>query len=137
MTRLALALVLACLVPPGGGDDESSPPDAGPPDAAPPDGTFTLTWTIEDEGGDEQDCDAVGAVAVTIDGVPIDAVNGFTESFGCDESPATSLEVDPATYTLEIDLRAEGGSLLDEPVRVTNVEIASGEDTPVSVTLAL
>lgn len=121
MTRLAcLALATALLAC---GDDAANP-DAGPIDARAPGSTFTVSWTVNEDGGGALSCEDVAATSVVVTGVPIDGVVGFSEVFTCATGEGTSGEVNPGRYNLLVDLRTTGGtSLLDAPVALNNVEI--------------
>ena len=88
-----------------------------------------MAWRIIDGTDLDVSCDDVGAVAVKVVATPIDAVQGAQFSFDCAEAQGTSLELDPATYNLRIELLATGLEVLGDPIAETRVEVTSGQDT--------
>ncbi len=131
MNRIARSLVPGLVV--GflalGCGDKGGPPDAGPIDAPPPGGTITMAWRIIDGTDLDVLCADVGAVAVKVVATPIDAVQGAQFSFDCGDAQGTSMELDPATYDLRIELLAVGLKAIGDPLTKNDVVVKSAEDT--------
>lgn len=104
--------------------------DASVIDAAPNAGTFSLAWSIVDNGA-TLPCTDVGAVAVAITLIRQGAAGGEAESFPCTSGQATSRPFAPGVYDFSVDIRASGSrSLIDTPVRITGIEITANADSP-------
>lgn len=108
--------------------DKGGRPDAGVIDATPPGGTVSLAWKLVD-GNANIICEDVGAVTVKVVATPTDAVQGFQFSFDCTDLQGTSIELDPATYNLRIELLGSGATVLGDAVTENGVAVVSREDT--------
>lgn len=118
------AAVALCACGDGGGF-----PDAAGPDSPPATGTFSLTWTVTDQGGGPVTCDQIGAQTVTAVMRNPAVQGGSTEVFSCNTGGGTSPPVAPGNY--QIDFELNGSSLLDTAPR-QDIEIKSNENTPLA-----
>ena len=121
---LALLAVAAC-----GGDDEPSADASTAPDANVPRGTMSLSWTIT-QGGDAATCADVGATNVVISWIDPDQGAGMNDISNCAAGEFTTIEINPGTYNVDIDLvDVAASSLLDAPIEQDGVEVQANDDT--------
>ncbi len=120
---VALALCSAC-------GDGGGFPDAPEPDGPPPNGTFSLAWSVTDEGGGPVTCDQVGAQTVTAVLRNPAVQGGSTEVFSCSTGMGTSPPIAPGNY--QIDFELNGSSSAASVIKTAprqDVEINSNENT--------
>ncbi|MFN0248758.1 MAG: hypothetical protein ACKV2T_17850 [Kofleriaceae bacterium] len=105
-------------------------PDAPGPDSPPPTGTFSLAWTVTDEGGAPVTCDQIGAQTVTAVLRNPAVQGGSTEVFSCNTGMGTSPGIAPGNYQIDFELN---GSTSTSPVIKTaprqDIEIKSNQNT--------
>ncbi len=129
MLRKTLATILLVLPLLHGCGDSPDTPDASLIDAMKAGGTFSLGWSIVNNGSPIS-CTDVGAVAVSIILIPQGSASGETESFPCASGQASSRNFTPGTYDISIDIRAAGSrSLLPARVLMDGIEIKLNEET--------
>lgn len=113
-------------------------PDAPLPDSPPPNGTFSLAWTLTDDGGQPVTCDQVGAQAVTAVLRNPDVQGGSTEVFSCSSGMAMSPGVAPGMYQIDFELNGAATAPLIDTAPRQEVEIKSGQNTALSpITFAI
>jgi hypothetical protein len=126
MVRFALPVALLVGLAMGCGDD-SGLPDARVSDGQPRGGTFSLSWTLSDEGT-AVPCDQIGAVTVTLLLFPKNAGFGFPQTLSCAAGAGRTGAQDPGTYDVEISLGTAGGAVATLP-RMRDVVLRDGQDT--------
>jgi hypothetical protein len=118
-----LGVVVASACGDGGGF-----PDARGPDAPPVGGTFTLAWSLADDGGAPVSCEQVGALTLTVIARNTQIAGGLTEVFSCSTGMGQSQAMLPGTYNLQFELHGASGVLATAPSQ-HDVVITSGQDT--------
>ncbi|MGE0402231.1 MAG: DUF1833 family protein [Kofleriaceae bacterium] len=128
MTRCSL--VASALLSLAACGDGGGFPDAPGPDSPPPNGTFSLAWSVTDEGGAPVTCEQVGAQTVTAVLRSPAIQGGSTEVFSCSSGMATSPGIAPGEYQIDFELN---GAPSTAPVIKTaprqDIQIKSNENT--------
>ncbi|HEY5926252.1 MAG TPA: hypothetical protein VIV11_31420 [Kofleriaceae bacterium] len=105
MTRFGLYLVFAAC---GGGGGF---PDAGPGDGAGPTGTFSVSWTVNDQNNLPLSCDRIAAQAMTVLTHNFAFEGGATQVFTCATGMGMSQGLEPGRYEMDFELSGTFGSL--------------------------
>ncbi len=121
---LVTLLAVAAAVGAGCSDDVGLPDARIPIDAAAP-GQFMVSWTVGHQGT-VLTCAEISASSVTVEIVPVGAVFGVVDSFGCTSSIGTSRLLAPGGYDLEISLEGSGGTLAGPVLRLAVVVTSGG-----------
>ena len=121
---LALLAVSAC-----GGDDAPSADASTDPDANVPRGTMSLSFSIT-QGGEDATCADVGATTVVVSWIDPDEGAGMNDISNCTAGEFTTIEINPGTYNVDIDLvDVAATSLLEDPIEQDGVEVQANDDT--------
>jgi hypothetical protein len=127
MSRLTCGLYLALAACGGGGGF----PDARPPDSAGPTGTFSVSWTVNDQNNQPIACDRIAAQTMTVLAHDLSVIGGVPEAFSCSTGMGQSQGLQPGTYEMDFELTGTFGDLArgmkQAPVQIdanTNVELA-------------
>jgi hypothetical protein len=105
-------------------------PDAPGPDSPPPTGTFSLAWTVTDEGGGPVTCDQIGAQTVTAVLRNPAVQGGSTEVFSCSTGSGTSPGILPGNYQIDFELNGSSSTPVIKTAPRQDIEIKSNENTP-------
>ena len=124
--RIVLLAALASLAAVACGEDRGFP-DGRTIDAEPAPGTFTVAWTLADDGTPVSCADA-GASSVVIGVRLSDSPTGANQVFSCNSGQGTSQPLAPGDYDLTYSLRGAGGTIATVPVSL-EVPILAGQNT--------
>jgi hypothetical protein len=126
MSRLTCGLYLAFAACGGGGGF----PDARPPDSAGPTGTFSVSWTVNDQNHKPISCDRIAAQTMTVLVHNLEVEGGLPEAFTCGTGMGMSQGFQPGTYEMDFELSGTFGTLArgikQAPVQIepnANVEL--------------
>ena len=119
----ALASVASC-------GDGGGFPDAPLPDGPPPTGTFSLAWSLTDEGGAAITCDQVGAQTVTAVLRNPAVQVGSTEVFSCNTGSGMSPGIAPGNYQIDFELNGSTTTPVIKTAPRQDIVIKSNENTP-------
>lgn len=120
---LVASALLAC-------GDGGGFPDAPGPDSPPPTGTFSLAWSLTDEGGAPITCDQIGAQTVTAVLRNPAVQGGSTEVFSCNSGMGTSPGIAPGNYQIDFELNgASSSASVIKTAPRQDIEIKSNQNT--------
>lgn len=105
-------------------------PDAPGPDSPPPTGTFSLAWSVTDEGGAAVTCDQIGALTVTTVLRNPAVQGGSTEVFSCNTGMGTSPGISPGNYQIDFELNGSSAAPVIKTAPRQDIVVKSNENTP-------
>jgi hypothetical protein len=127
MSRLSCGLYFVVAACGGGGGF----PDARPADSAGPTGTFTVSWTVNDQNKQPISCDRIAGQTMTVLTHNLSVEGGATEPFSCNTGMGKSQGLQPGPYEMDFELTGTFGTLAraprQAPVRIeanTNIDLA-------------
>jgi hypothetical protein len=86
-------------------------PDAPPPDQAGPTGTFSVSWTVNDQNNQPLSCDRIAAQTMTVLAHNLAFEGGATQIFTCATGMGTSQGMAPGNYEMDFELGGTFGAL--------------------------
>lgn len=129
MTRGCLFVAAAAALTSFACGDGGGFPDAPGPDSPPATGTFSLAWTLTDEGGAPVTCDQVGALTVTAVLRNPAVQGGSTEVFNCNTGSGTSPGIPPGNYQIDFELNGSSTTPVIKTAPRQDIEVKSNENT--------